>query len=138
MAFHQAELRAMPPGLLESELFGHEKGAFTGAVARKMGRFEAANGGTLFLDEIGDIPLERWNCRPCCGYCRRGSSKGWTAARPFELMCVWWLQPMEIYVSWFQRNGFAAISTIALTFSRYQSRPCAIVQKIFLCWLATL
>jgi formate hydrogenlyase transcriptional activator len=49
---------AIPLGLLESELFGHEKGAFTGAIARKMGRFELAHNGTLFLDEIGDIPLE--------------------------------------------------------------------------------
>ncbi|MDD5267376.1 MAG: sigma 54-interacting transcriptional regulator [Methylococcales bacterium] len=49
---------ALPPGLVESELFGHEKGAFTGAIARRIGRFELANGGTLFLDEIGEIPLE--------------------------------------------------------------------------------
>ncbi len=49
---------AIPLGLLESELFGHEKGAFTGAIARKIGRFELAHGGTLFLDEIGDVPLE--------------------------------------------------------------------------------
>ena len=49
---------AIPLGLLESELFGHEKGAFTGAVTQKPGRFEAADRRTLFLDEIGDIPLE--------------------------------------------------------------------------------
>lgn len=48
---------AIPEGLIESELFGHEKGAFTGAIKRKPGRFELANGGTIFLDEIGDIPL---------------------------------------------------------------------------------
>ena len=49
---------ALPAGLIESELFGHEKGAFTGAVARKTGRFELADGGTIFLDEIGDLPLD--------------------------------------------------------------------------------
>jgi len=49
---------AIPAGLLESELFGHERGAFTGAIAQKIGRFELAHQGTLFLDEIGDIPLD--------------------------------------------------------------------------------
>ncbi|NIO07733.1 MAG: PAS domain S-box protein, partial [Deltaproteobacteria bacterium] len=49
---------ALPAGLIESELFGHEKGAFTGALSRKIGRFEMANSGTIFLDEIGDLPLE--------------------------------------------------------------------------------
>jgi formate hydrogenlyase transcriptional activator len=49
---------AIPTGLLESELFGHERGAFTGAIAQKIGRLELANKGTLFLDEVGDIPLE--------------------------------------------------------------------------------
>jgi formate hydrogenlyase transcriptional activator len=56
--FIRVNCAAIPSGLLESELFGHEKGAFTGAIARKIGRFELADGGTLFLDEIGDMPLE--------------------------------------------------------------------------------
>jgi formate hydrogenlyase transcriptional activator len=56
--FVKVNCAAIPTGLIESELFGHEKGAFTGAISQKIGRFELADKGTLFLDEIGDIPLE--------------------------------------------------------------------------------
>jgi formate hydrogenlyase transcriptional activator len=57
-SFIKVNCAAIPTGLLESELFGHEKGAFTGAVSKKIGRMELADKGTLFLDEVGDIPLE--------------------------------------------------------------------------------
>src|SRR5439155_14568857 len=57
-AFIRVNCAAIPPSLIASELFGHEKGAFTGALQRRLGRFEAAHGGTIFLDEIGELPAE--------------------------------------------------------------------------------
>src|SRR6202162_3551959 len=57
-AFVRVNCAAIPQSLIASELFGHEKGAFTGALQRRIGRFESADGGTLFLDEIGDLPME--------------------------------------------------------------------------------
>src|ERR1700733_13269525 len=56
--FIRVNCAAIPPSLIASELFGHEKGAFTGALERRLGRFEAANHGTIFLDEIGELPME--------------------------------------------------------------------------------
>src|SRR6202044_2349588 len=57
-AFVSVNCAAIPRDLIASELFGHEKGAFTGATQRRMGRFELADGGTIFLDEVGELPLE--------------------------------------------------------------------------------
>jgi two-component system nitrogen regulation response regulator GlnG len=82
--FVAINMAAIPRELIESELFGHERGAFTGALARGVGRFEQAAGGTLFLDEIGDMPPRRR--RGCCACCRRASSPRSAAATPSRPM----------------------------------------------------
>jgi transcriptional regulator with GAF, ATPase, and Fis domain len=70
-SFVSVNCAAIPSSLIMSELFGHEKGAFTGAVQRRLGRFELAEGGTLFLDEVGDLPWKRKS--RCCVFCRNAN-----------------------------------------------------------------
>jgi DNA-binding NtrC family response regulator len=84
---------ALSRELVESELFGHEKGSFTGAVGRREGKFEAAHGGTLFLDEVGDMPLET-------------QAKLLRAIQEKE-------RPTKIWKPWWRRESFGKISTTA-------------------------
>jgi len=106
----RAECALIPAGLLESELFGHEKGAFTGAVARNVGRVELANKGTLFLDEVGDIPLELQSKLLRVLQEREFERFGEFADDPSGFS-GWWRRPIEICWRWWTMDNSAEIST---------------------------
>jgi Nif-specific regulatory protein len=110
-AFVKLNCAALPDNLLESELFGHEKGAFTGAISQRKGRFEQADGGTLFLDEIGEISPP---FRPsCCASCRRASSSGSAAVAPSRSMYGSSRRPIATWRPRSERASSARISTTA-------------------------
>lgn len=81
--FEAVNCAALPGNLIQTELFDHEKGSFTGAYQRKIGRFEAADGGTIFLDEIGDLGVEL-QVTPCYGFWREGAQAGGGHQRYFD------------------------------------------------------
>jgi DNA-binding NtrC family response regulator len=120
-AIHQLSPRATGPfvrlhcgalaeTILESELFGHERGAFTGAAARREGRFHQADGGTLFFDEIGDIsPSTQIKLLRSC---RSASSSGWAVTRPSRSTSGWWPRPTPISG---RRSGPASSARISCT-----------------------
>ena len=111
--FIALNMAAIPRDLMESELFGHEKGAFTGANSRREGRFEQANGGTLFLDEIGDMPGETQTA--CCASWPTASSTASVATRPCAPMCASSPRRIRISRGWCAAAIFAKISFTAST-----------------------
>ena len=131
--FVAVNMAAIPRELIESELFGHEKGAFTGATARYAGRFEQAAGGTLFLDEIGDMPLEA-QTRLLAGPAGRRSSRRSAASSRSPPTRGSSPRPIATSASWSARGCSARISTIASMWYRSACRPCASAARTSRSW----
>jgi len=86
-AFIRVNCATIPPSLIASELFGHEKGSFTGALQRRLGRFESADGGTIFLDEVGEVPPETQVA--LLRVLQERSSSEWAGTKQFGLTCAY-------------------------------------------------
>ena len=139
-AVHQASKRrdrllvrvncaALPGPLIESELFGREKGAYTGALTRESGRFEVADGGTLFLDEVGEL---RSSCRlNCCGFWRAARSSASAAAERSRSTSASWRPPIATWARPCARIGSARTCSSACRCFPFTFRRCATVVRTF-------
>ncbi len=123
--FIRVNCGAIPHELIDSQLFGHEKGSFTGADQSREGWFERANGGTLFLDEIGELPLMRKY--DFCEYCKMALSNGSVVINRFTLKCVSLRLLTVTWRRWSSCARSAKTCGIAWLYSRFCCRPCAIV-----------
>jgi PAS domain S-box-containing protein len=130
--FISVNCAAIPSSLIMSELFGHEKGAFTGAMQRRLGRFELAEGGTLFLDEVGDLPLETQIALLRVLQEREFERVGGTEMLRCDVRVV--ARPIAIFSPRSPLVRFAVIFFIGSTFFQLNYRRCANAKRTFRFW----
>ena len=126
---------AIPPELIESELFGHEKGAFTGAYARNIGKFEYAHGGSIFLDEISSLRLEFQ--AKLLRVLQEREFSGWAAIRRSRWTSASSPQPAPPWNCSSRKGNFGVISFSGSTSFPFTSRPFAIAREMCRCWRAS-
>ena len=121
-AFVSVNCAAIPPSLIASELFGHERGAFTGALQRRLGRFELADEGTLFLDEVGELPAETQIT--LLRVLRSGNLSGWVAISLSALTCGSSPPPIVTWSLPSPQVHFVATCFTVSMFFRLRFHPC--------------